>query len=178
MLHDPLENSKTVFRGIRFDVRALEVKTSAGKNFKKEYVAHPGAVVILPLFDNGDVALIRNQRFAVGQKLLELPAGTKEKGEEPAITAARELEEETGYKADKLVFLTSFFTSPGIADEKMEAYLASGLTKTQQNLDESEEIEVEIHSFERALKMIETGEIKDGKTITALLFYQAFHARL
>lgn len=178
MLHDPLENSKTVFHGIRFDVRTLEVEIATGKKFKKEYVAHPGAVVILPLFDNGDVALIRNQRFAVGQRLLELPAGTKERGEEAAKTAERELEEETGYKAKKIALLTSFFTSPGITNEHMDAYLATGLTKTEQNLDESEEIEVEIHSLQETLNMIKTGEIKDGKSIAALLFYHAFYARL
>lgn len=178
MLHDPLENSKTVFHGIRFDVRALDVEIASGKKFKKEYVTHPGAVVILPLFDNGDVALIHNQRFAVGQRLLELPAGTKEKGEETAKTAARELEEETGYNAKKITLLTSFFTSPGITNENMDAYLATGLTKTEQNLDESEEIEVEIHNLQETLDMIKTGEIKDGKSIAAILFYHAFYARL
>ncbi|CRX38663.1 NUDIX hydrolase [Estrella lausannensis] len=178
MLHDPLENSKTVFHGLRFDVRALDVETASGKTFKKQYIAHPGAVVILPLFDNGDVLLIRNQRFAVGQRLLELPAGTKEKGEEAATTAARELEEETGYTAKKLTLLTSFFTSPGITNENMDAYLAQGLIKTAQKLDESEEIEVEIHPLQKALEMVRTGEIKDGKSINALLFYQAFYLRL
>ena len=178
MAQDPKKNARTVFHGIRFDVLSLEVPAPSGKLFKKEFIAHPGAVVIVPILDNANVLLIRNRRFAVDEYLLELPAGTREEGEQDELTAARELEEETGYRAQKIVPLTTFYTSPGITNETMGAFLATGLVKTKQNLDESEEIEVESYPMKKALEMVKDKKIKDGKTIAALLFYHAFYERL
>jgi ADP-ribose pyrophosphatase len=131
-------------------------------------------VVVLPLLEDGRIVMIRNHRFAVDEVLWELCAGTLEPGEPPATTAARELVEETGYRADHVEAMTTFYTSPGICDEIMFAFLAEGLTHVGQKLEETERIEVEPVECDEALGMVEAGEIRDGKTIATLLFYQTF----
>jgi len=169
MLQEVIEKSKCVFHGIRFEVRALKEK-----KFVREFVAHPGAVVIIPVFDNGDIALIKNRRFAVGETLLELPAGTLEPDEEPVVTAKRELLEETGLATHSINFLFHFFTSPGISNEQIWAYVAKNLVEEKQKLDESEEIEVVRLSRKEILGLIEHNQIKDAKTIAALLYFFSF----
>ena len=148
-----------------------------GKRHKREVVVHPGAVVILGLLDDGRILLIRNRRYAVGQILMELPAGTLEKKEDPMNCAGRELLEETGYLARRLKSIGSFFTSPGILSEKMYAFAAYDLRKEQAALEEGEEIEVEPTSFDEALEMIRDGRIADGKTIATILMYDRFHRK-
>jgi ADP-ribose pyrophosphatase len=140
-------------------------------------VVHPGAVVILPFLDEKTILLIRNRRYAISQILLELPAGTLEKGEAPMNCAGRELLEETGYLATRLRPIGNFFTSPGILSEKMYAFAATGLEKRQSALEEGEEIEVESTPWEQAIDMIRTGQIQDGKTIATLLLYERFHSK-
>ena len=108
----------------------------------------------------------------MGQILVELPAGTLEKGEIPMNCAGRELREETGYLAGKLKLIGSFFSSPGILSEKMHAFAAYDLRKSKQELDEGEELEVFETDFTEAVKMIRTGEIQDAKTIATLLMYE------
>lgn len=169
-MNEVIKNSTCVFKGIRFDVRTLDVKKD-GKTFKKEFIAHPGAVVIIPLFENGDIALIKNKRFAVNETLLELPAGTLEKDEPPFETAKRELLEETGLESASVEYLFQFYTSPGITNELMWVYSAKDLIQKSQDLDESEEIEVVRVPYQEALKLIKENKIKDGKTIAALLYY-------
>jgi ADP-ribose pyrophosphatase len=157
-----LKDSTLVYKGSRFDVRKIG---------KREAVIHPGAVVILPLLDEKNIVMIRNERFAVGETLWELPAGTLEPKEEPYITAQRELIEETGYKAGQCDLLTTFYTSPGICNERMFAYVAKDLTYVGQKLEETEKITVEIMDWKRIKEMIYSGEIYDGKTLTTLLFW-------
>lgn len=154
---------------MRFDVHAVAV---AGR--RREAVVHPGAAVILPLFDDGSVAMIRNVRFAVDETLWELPAGTLEPDEDPAVCAARELTEETGYRAERIDKLTEFYSSPGICTERMHAYLARGLTHVGQDLDATEQIEVEVIAWDRTMQMVQAGEVRDGKTIAALLYWHTF----
>lgn len=163
--------SQCVFHGVRFDLRAVELPTKQGKLMRREYIDHPGAVVILPFLDEEHIVMIRNSRFAVGTTLLELPAGTLEPKEEPIITAGRELIEETGYEAKEIVPMISYFPTPGICNEVMYTYVAKGLTHVGQNLDDSEEISVEIIPFKEALHLIEKGVICDGKSILTLLYY-------
>jgi len=126
--------------------------------------------VILPLLDDGRVCLIRNWRVAVAKTLIELPAGTLEPPEPPQVTAERELIEETGYRAKKIEFLHAFFLSPGILDEKMHFYLATGLTAGQPAREEGEEIENMLISLDDAIQMIFRGEIEDAKTIVGLFW--------
>lgn len=174
MITDPLKDSQCVFKGVKFDVFQTSKSSRDGQVSKKEFISHKGAVVILPFLNQTDILLIQNYRFAVNETLFELPAGTLELGEEPLATAKRELIEETGYEAKIMEPLNFFFTSPGISNEKMFAFLAKDLTEVGQDLDEDEEIEVTKMSFDTALDLIRTGKIKDGKTIAALLYYHAF----
>ncbi|MFW6059574.1 MAG: NUDIX hydrolase [Phycisphaeraceae bacterium] len=168
------EQGERVLAGVRFDVYALELARRGGGSSRREVVVPADAVVVVPMLDDGRVALIRNERFAVGRSLLELPAGTLEEGEEPAACAARELTEETGYVAARVEALTSFYTSPGFCTERMHAYVATGLRFEGQSLDETERIEVEPMALDAALRAVREGEVEDAKTIAALLFYAQF----
>ena len=154
----------------KFRVVRETIKTAGGKTKTREIVRHPGACVIVPLLDDGRVCLIRNWRIAVNQTLIELPAGTLEPPEPPEKTAERELIEETGYRAKQIRFLHAFFLSPGILDEKMHLYLATGLTEGQTARQEGEEIENWLVTWDEAIEMIFCGEIKDAKTIVGLLW--------
>src|SRR6266480_1602629 len=125
----------------KFRVVRETIPAPGGKTKTREIVRHPGACVIVPLLDDGQVCLIRNWRVAVNQTLIELPAGTLEPPEPPHVTAERELIEETGYRAKQIQFLHAFFLSPGILDEKMHLYLSTGLNEGQTAREEGEEIE-------------------------------------
>ncbi len=142
-----------------------------GKPLVKDVVMHPGAVTILPLLDDGRVCLIRNERVAVGRTLIELPAGTLEPGEDPAVTAQRELIEETGYRAERVEKLCEFFMSPGILNERMHVYVAHGLQAGAAALEPGENIEPLVTSWSDAMGMATDGTIEDAKTLVALLLY-------
>lgn len=137
-------------------------------------ICHPGAVVILPWIDATHICLITNQRSAVNQQLIELPAGTREPAETPAETATRELAEETGFRAGRIEPLFSYYVSPGILDEKMHAFVARDLSPGETQLMEDEEIDTMIVEFEEAIDWVKTGKICDAKTISTLLYYQQF----
>jgi len=143
----------------------------AGQLHVRDTVRHPGAVTIVPVFDDGRVCLIRNFRLSVGATLVELPAGTLEPGEPPLVTAHRELEEETGYRAREIEPLAEFWMSPGILDERMYLYVARGLTPGETHLDAGEEIETLVVGWDEALEMIDRGTIQDAKSIAGLLAY-------
>ena len=161
---------------VRLEIHHLEDEDT-GKRAQREIVAHGGAVVVLGFTPEDNVLLIKNRRYAVGQILLELPAGTLEKNEDPINCAGRELLEETGYLAGRLKPIGNFFTSPGILSEKMYAYAAYDLTQSNQALEEGEEIELVPAPFEEAIEMIRDGRIIDGKTIATLLLYERFHRK-
>ncbi len=149
----------------RFTVRRLEYNVPGQGLVRRELVVHPGAVTILPLLDPQTVVMIRNYRFAVGAELLELPAGTLEPPEPPVECAARELEEETGYKAAHFERLCEFYTTPGFTDERMHVFVATGLTPAKQRLEATEQIRVEIVPLRDALEATTDGRIVDAKTI-------------
>ena len=161
---------------VRLELHHLEDEET-GRKHKREVCVHTGAVVILPLVDPENILLIRNRRYAVGETLVELPAGTLEKNEEPMNCAGRELVEETGYLAGRLKPIGNFYTSPGILSEKMYAFAAYDLTRSKMALEEGEEIELAPASLDEALDMIRFGQIKDGKTIATLLMYDRFYRR-
>src|SRR5688500_3287030 len=158
---------------VRLELHHLE-NEETGTRHKREVCAHPGAVVILPFVDAENILLIRNRRYAVGETLVELPAGTLDKGEDPMNCAGRELIEETGYIAGRMKRIGDFYTSPGILSEKMYAFAAYDLTKAEAALEEGEEIELAPASLEEAIDMIRFGQIKDAKTIATLLMYDRF----
>lgn len=157
---------------VRLEVHHLMAE---GVRLRKEVVVHPGAVVIIPVLEDGKVLLIRNRRYALNQVLIELPAGTLEKGEDPINCAGRELLEETGYLARRLKAIAPFYTSPGILTEKMYTFLAYDLQKRQQELDLGEDIQLLPTPLDEAIEMIRSGQIQDGKTIAALMMYERFH---
>ena len=164
---------KTIYKGRKFDFEVVTFQRG-GKTVEREYVRHPGAVVIVPVLDDGRIVLIRNLRFGIGpsgERLWECCAGTLEPGEEPSKCAARELIEETGYEAKTLTPLAGgwFYTTPGMTDERMHAFVATGLRHVGQDLEDDESITVELVPAAKTLSMIESGELRDGKSIVALL---------
>jgi ADP-ribose pyrophosphatase len=171
-----LIEKQVIFEGrkVRLEVHHFRDDLN-GNRVAREVVVHPGAVVVLPILPDGQVLLINNKRFAVGQVLIELPAGTLEKNEHPMNCAGRELLEETGYLAGQIQLLGSFFTSPGVLSEKMFAYVAYDLEKRQAALEEGEEIELVPVAMDQAIAMIGSGQITDGKTIATILMYDRFH---
>jgi ADP-ribose pyrophosphatase len=154
----------------RLELHDLE-NLKTGHKHRREVVVHPGAVLILGFLDDGRILLIRNWRYVVGQTLIELPAGTLEKGEDPMKCAGRELLEETGYVAGRIKPLLNFFTAPGILSEKMYVFAAYDLQKQETALEEGEEIEVVPTEWKDAIAMALNGQIQDGKTISTLLWY-------
>jgi ADP-ribose pyrophosphatase len=158
---------------LRLEIHHLEDEETL-KRTKREVVVHPGAVVVLPFLDAETILLIRNRRYAVGQILVELPAGTLEKGEDPINAAGRELLEETGYLAGRLQSIGRFYTSPGILSEVMYAYAARDLEQSHAALEAGEEIELVPVKLPAAIGMIRDGQIFDGKTIATLLMHERF----
>ena len=161
-------DTKQVFSGRVFNVTVDTVR-EAGQTYVREVVHHKGSAVILPAFDDGTIALVRQYRHPAVKYLLELPAGTLNEGERPECGAARELEEELGMRAGQLEKLSEFFVSPGFCAEKMWLYLATELAPSAQKLDDDEFIEIVRVPIGRALQMIAEGEIEDAKTIIGLL---------
>ena len=161
-------DSKKIFSGRVFDVTVDTVR-EGDKTYVREVVHHPGSAVIVPAFNDGEIALVRQYRHPAVRYLLELPAGTLNDKERPEEGAARELEEELGLVAGKMEKLCEFFVSPGFCSEKMWLYLATDLTETAQRLEDDEAIEVVRLPLARALQMITDGEIDDAKTIIGLM---------
>ena len=154
----------------RFRVERVDFESGGGMQ-SREIIRHPGAAAILPLLPNDQVCLIRNHRPSADQVLFEIPAGTLEPPEAPEVTAARELTEETGYIAGRLEKMHQFFVSPGILDEQMYLYLATDLSQGDVAREPGERIENFIVDRAEAMAMIDRGEIRDAKTIVALLLY-------
>jgi ADP-ribose pyrophosphatase len=159
---------KEIYQGKIFDVYEAEIREGEIE-YKREIVSHKGSAVIVPVFADRTVALVRQYRHAAGTYLLEIPAGTLNLTELPEIGAARELEEEIGVTADKIEKLTEFYVSPGFLTEKMHVFLASGLRESQQNLEEDEILSIERFTFQEAFEKIKNGEIQDAKTIVGLI---------
>ena len=160
--------SKTIFRGRVVEVTVDTVREGE-VTYQREVVHHPGSAVIVPVFDDGTIALVRQYRHPAVRYLLEAPAGTLRRGEAPEEGARRELEEELGFVSGRLEMLSEFFVSPGFCEEKMWVYLATELTRTEQRLEDDEILEVVRIPFSQALSMITSGEIEDAKTIIGVM---------
>ena len=170
-----LIEKRVIFAGKKVRLEVHQLANERGRKMEREVCVHPGAVVILPILHDGSVVLIRNRRYAVGEILVELPAGTLEAGEDPADCAGRELLEETGYRCGRLERLLQFFSSPGILSETLHAYGAYDLEMSRSALEEGEEIEAFATPWPEALAMIRDGKIVDAKTIATLLYFERFH---
>ncbi|MBX3402181.1 MAG: NUDIX hydrolase [Phycisphaeraceae bacterium] len=159
---------RTIHKGRKFDFEILTVR-QRGRETQRENVHHPGAVVVVPVLDDGRIVLIRNHRVSVGERLWECCAGTMEPPEPPETCAARELVEETGYRAATIVPLGWFYTTPGLTDERMHAFIARGLSHVGQDLEDDESIEVVALPVAQVLTMIDSGELRDAKSMAAIL---------
>ena len=162
-------SSQLLHEGRNFDFLVDEVELPSGHLTQRDIVRHPGAVAIVPLFGDGRVALIRQYRYAAGKMLLEIPAGTLEKGESPLECAARELREETGYEAQEIELLLSCFMAPGYSDEVIHFFVARGLRAVGDDPEIDEDITLEVHGLEEVRRMIEENVIEDAKTIVGIL---------
>lgn len=161
-------SSEKIYSGKIFDV-SLDRIREGEIEYEREIVSHDGSAVIVPVFADKTVALVKQYRHAAGKYLWEIPAGSLEKDENPEEGARRELEEEVGATAGKIELLSEFYVSPGFLSEKMFVFLATELTETAQNLEADELIEIEKFTFERAFEMIRRNEIEDAKTIVGLI---------
>lgn len=161
--------SEEIFRGKIIRVRRDTVELPNGKTAGREIVEHNGGVCILALDEEDCTYLVRQYRYAFEQELTELPAGKLEPGEDPAACALRELEEETGQRAGKLLYLGAIMPSPGFSREVLHAYLATELTAGEMHLDEDEFLDVERLPFSALYARVCAGEIQDAKTVFAVL---------
>jgi ADP-ribose pyrophosphatase len=167
-------SSEKMFTGRVFGVRRDQLIEPTGVRTTREIVAHPGSVVVLPVFDDGKVLIIRQYRYAAGQFMWELVAGHREPTEDFRRGAARELQEETGYTARRYRKLLEIYPSPGLLSERMVIFLAEGLTKGQARPEDDEKIEARILTLGEVEAWIRSGKIRDAKTISGLLYYAAF----
>ncbi|MBI4318160.1 MAG: NUDIX hydrolase [Chloroflexi bacterium] len=169
MAEEITTSTTRIYSGRVINLRVDTVRLENGAITRREIVEHRGAVAMVPVDDRDNVILVRQFRKAVERGLVEIPAGTLEPGEDPLICAQRELQEETGFTADRLERITGFFPCPGYSTEFIHVFLATGLRPAELAGDEDEDIEVIEVPFEDALAMVDKGEICDAKTIVGLL---------
>lgn len=162
-----LLDRNVVYRGKIVNLVVDEIRIQ-GRKKVREVVQHPGGVGILAEIEPGVIPLVRQHRYPVETDVLEIPAGKLEPGENPEETAARELEEETGYRPVELEEAFSYYPTPGYCDELLHIYHAAAVEKTETSFDDDEYLEIEIYTLAQSLELIRKGEIQDGKTIAAL----------
>jgi len=167
-------SSEMIYQGRVFGLRRDEVLEPSGLRTKREVITHPGSVVVLPVLPDGRIVMIRQYRHATRQYLWELVAGRKEPEETPKQGAARELLEETGYRAKRFKVFMDFFPTPGFLEERMYLLLAEGLTAGEAQPEEDEKIEVRPFRLKELQQMIKSGRLRDAKSIAGILFYLTF----
>ena len=152
----------------QYGMQYKEITLPSGKKQQKLYWHHPGSVVLLPLMDD-QVMMLKQFRFTLDQVILEVPAGTRDPGEDVEVCAHRELREETGHQAKKLTFLGDYWPAPGMTDEQFALYLAEDMSPAPLPQDEDEQIETVLMSFDDLIAMAIEGEINDAKSVVALI---------
>ena len=163
-------STTVVYKGDFLDVRQDEVLLPNGETAAREWINHPGAVVIVPILPNGEIALIKQFRYAAGSEFIELPAGKLDAGEDPEECALRELEEEIGYRANKIKFLANIHPAIGFTNEIMGVFLAENLEKTEHNRDNDEFLELVPTTLTEALNLVWENKITDVKSIIGLVW--------
>ncbi len=163
-------SSTQIFSGKLIDLYLDNVRLPNGKQSTREGLDHPGAVCLVPILNNGDILLIRQFRYGPREEFIEIPAGKLDKNEEPLKCGLRELEEETGYKSNKLTFLTNIHPAIGFSNEKMWMYLAEELELSEKKLDDDEFLELLPTPLNVALEWVFSGKITDVKTIIGILW--------
>ena len=166
--------SAVMYQGSFIQVRKDSVRLPDGAVSSREYITHPGAVAVLAILDNGNLVMERQYRYALQREFIELPAGKIDHGEDILICAQRELLEETGYVASEWIHLTTAWPCIGYSDERMEYFLARGLTHLGRNLDEGEFLEVFELSLPEAIEWIRLGKINESKTIVGLFWLEKY----
>ncbi len=169
--HERTMSSNKIFDGKILKLRVDTVEMDGQKYTKREIVERGSSVAVVAITPDDEILLVKQFRKAVDKELIELPAGMIEFEEEPAKACLRELEEETGYKANTCDYVLEMYSTPGFCDERIYIFFADDLSVGKQNFDEFEDIKVEKVKFDEALKMIELGEIIDSKSITGILLY-------
>jgi ADP-ribose pyrophosphatase len=167
-------SSTTIYNGPVFGLRRDELIEPSGVRTTREVITHPGSVVVLPVLPDGRIILIRQYRHATRQYLWELVAGRMDPGETPEVAAARELIEETGFRAKSFRVFLDVFPTPGFLEERMFILLAEGLTAGEAEPEEDEKIVSRAYNREQLEKMIRGGKLRDAKTIAGLLYYFRF----
>ena len=160
-----------VFNGLLIDIYHDVISLPDGREAVREIVKHAPAAAVLPVDTDGKLIFVRQYRHAIKAMALEIPAGILDEGEDPAVGAARELEEETGKAAGKLTYVFKFYSSIGFCDECLSVYIAEDLTTTAQRPDEDEFLTIEKYTPDEAFQMILNGQIVDSKTTAAVLYY-------
>lgn len=171
-LYEKTISTQPIYDGRIIKVQVDEVLLPNGNTAKREIVKHQGAVAVIPLTKDGKLVVVRQFRKPLEKAIVEIPAGKLERGEDPLACAKRELEEETGYTARHYEKLSSFYTSPGFADELLHVYVATGLTKGESRPDEDEFVDMIELTLDEAHELHRTGEICDAKTIVALFAWE------
>jgi ADP-ribose diphosphatase len=166
--------SEMIYQGKVFGLRRDEVLEPSGLRATREVITHPGSVVVLPVLPDGRIVMIRQYRHATRQYLWELVAGRKEPEETPKQGAARELLEETGYRAKRFKVFLDVFPTPGFLEERMYLLLAEGLTAGEAQPEEDEKIEVRAYRLKELKQMIKSGRLRDAKSIAGILYYLTF----
>ena len=167
-------SSETIFKGRVFKLNRDQVREPGGIEATREIIVHPGSVVVLPVLSDGRILMIRQYRHAAAQNLWELVAGHREEHETFLEAAPRELQEETGYTAQRFTKLLEFYPSPGLLSEKMVVFLAEGLTKGKAKQEEDEKISQRAFTLAELEEWIRGGKIKDAKSIAGILYYAKF----
>jgi ADP-ribose pyrophosphatase len=167
-------SSEMIYQGRVFGLRRDEVAEPSGLRTTREVITHPGSVVVLPVLPDGRIVMIRQYRHATRQYLWELVAGRKEPEETPKQGAARELLEETGYRAKRFKVFMDVFPTPGFLEERMHLLLAEGLTAGEAQPEEDEKIEVRPFKLKELKQMIKSGRLRDAKSIAGILYYLTF----
>ncbi len=162
---------KRIFSGNLLKLNADRVILKNGIKTYREYVSHPGAVAAIPFLSSSEIILVKQYRYATGETLLEIPAGTIEKNETPEETIIRELQEEIKYKPGNIEKLISVYLSPGYSSEKIHIFKATDLKECSLKAENDEKIEIVKIKIEEVISKINSGEIKDGKTVVAILSY-------
>jgi ADP-ribose pyrophosphatase len=160
---------RIIYQGSKIKLALKSVELRDGTTAEREVVLHRGAVALVPLVAKERVCLVHNRRYAIGKTLLEVPAGTIDAGETPEQTAQRELQEETGYRAGRLVHLRDWYVSPGFLNERMHLFLCDELVPAQAHHQPDEHLQIVVVPWAEAVAMALDGRIEDAKTILALL---------
>jgi ADP-ribose pyrophosphatase len=163
-----VNKTREIYHGRSFSFVAEEITLPNGVRTEHAMVRHPGSTGVVPLGIDGKVVMTLQYRHAVGEYLLEIPAGTIEAGESPLACARRELEEETGFVAEEFIRIAAVHIIPAYSDERIDVYLARGLTPSTQNLDQDEILQVMHYPLEELMRMVREGAITDALTLLAL----------